>query len=237
MQSSEEIKAHLNHVAHELRHTLQSIATASDRVQTALDEVKVCNDRARFIDPTLDALNHQIHTWTEEMDRVYSLRNDEIDIYLRQENSKLKRDNIALQQALHREEEQHQAHLTEAVRSNDALIQHIRTLERLNDILRKKVAEMKDKCESALIENVELKDTIQSLQSTPGKIQRSFNLSLHCTDDLQQSTVLPILPLTVTPSSSLQRKPIRSARQYSTQIVNLLWQLSAVLTAALTKAA
>ena len=171
MQSSDEIKARLNHIAHELRHTLQSIATASDRVQTALDEVQVCTDRALFINPTLDALNHQIHALTEEMDRVYSLRNDESDVCLRQENSKLKQDNRALQQALHREEEQHQAHLTEAVRSNDALIQHIRTLERLNDMLRKKLAETKERCESALIDNVDLKDTILSLQGTLGKIQ------------------------------------------------------------------
>ena len=194
MRTSDEIKTRLNHVAHELRYTLQSIATASDRVQTALDEVQVCNDRALFIDPTIDALNHQISTLTEEMDRVCSLRNDESDLYLRQENAKLKRDIGALQQALRREKEEHQADRAEAARSHDTLVQHIENLERFNGTLKKRVAEMKELYETAIIDNVDLKDAILSLQSTPGKIHRSFNLSLHNTDGRQQSP-RPVIPL------------------------------------------
>ena len=222
MQTSDEIKARLGHVAHELRHTLQSVTTASDRIQTALDEVQVCHDRALSIEPTIDALNHQINTLTEEMDRVYSLRNDESDLYLRQENARLKRDIGAWQRALRREIEEHQAHLAEAVKSNEALAQHNKDLERFNDVLKKGLAKMKEQYESAIIENLDLKDAISSSQSTSGRIQRSCNLSLHGTDDLQQSTILPILPLPAISMAAHQRKPSLLARQYSRQIVDLL---------------
>lgn len=66
---------------------------------------------ADLIDPTIDARNRQIHTLTEEMDRVYALRNDDSDPCLKQEIAQVKKQVTTLQQALRVEKGQHQAHL------------------------------------------------------------------------------------------------------------------------------
>lgn len=172
MRTSDEIKARLHHGAQELRQALQLLATSSDQIQTAFDEIQVCHNRADLIDPAIDALSLQIHTLTEDMDRVYSLRNDESDLYLRQENKHLKRDLAALQQALRREMEQHQAHLNDAARSNEELMQRIRNLERFGDLLKSKINEMKEQYETAIIDNAELRDTINGSQGNPGEYHK-----------------------------------------------------------------
>ncbi len=175
MQTSEEIKRRLNYGAHELRQILQVLATVSDRIQTTSDEIQVCNDRADLIDPTIDALKLQIQTLNEDMDRVYSLRINESDIYLKQENAQLKKELAALQQALSDEADQHQAHLAESVKSNAELVQRIQSLDRFNTLLKTKINEMKEQYDSAIIDNVDLRDTnaglqgtVQTLQSTSG---------------------------------------------------------------------
>lgn len=174
--SSEELTAHLRHAAHEIRQTQQLLATISDRVQTTSDEIHRCSDRVKLIDPTIDALHHQIRTLTEEMDRVYALRDDNTDSHLRQENAHLKRDIAAVQHALRREMDAHHAHRTESFKTNEELKQRVRSLEQFNDLLKAKLNEMKGKYESAIIDNVDQKDTItgltdtiKSMQNTPGK--------------------------------------------------------------------
>lgn len=162
MRISDELKAHLYHGAQELRQSQQMLATVSDRLQTTFDEIQVCNGRADLIDPAIDTLNRQIHTLNEEMDRVYALRNDESDSYLKQENAQLKRDLAAVQQALRLEVEQHQAHLTDSVKSNEELAQRVQSLEQFNSLLISKINEMREKYESAIIE-------VTDLKSTPGK--------------------------------------------------------------------
>ena len=176
MRTSDEIRARLHHGTQELHEALRLVAASSDRIQTALDEIQTCYSRADLIDPAINALNHQIQTLSEDMDRVYSLRNNENDLYLRQENNKLKRDIAAVQQALRREMAEHQAHLTESVKSNEELNQRIHNLEQFNNLLKTKINEMKEKYESAIIDNADLrdtnaglKDTVKSLQNTPGK--------------------------------------------------------------------
>lgn len=195
MQISDEIKARLNHGARELSQALQLLATVTDRIHTAFDETQACSDCAGLIDPAIDTLNHHIHTLTEEMDRVYSLRNDESDLYLRQENAKLKRDIAALQQALRREMEEHQAYLVASTKSNDELVQRAEGLERFNQLLKSRLNEMKEKYESAIIEVADLKEMKKTLQNASGKYHRGLTPSLDSTDDLQRSTSLPILPL------------------------------------------
>lgn len=80
------------------------------------------------------------------------------------------------QQILRRTMEEHQARLTEMVKAYEELTQHIGSLERFNDLLKSKTNEMKEQYESTIIENVDLrdvntglKDTVRTLQNTPGK--------------------------------------------------------------------
>ena len=195
MRISDEIKARLNYGVRELSQTLQLLATVTEHIQTAFDETQVCSDRAGLIDPAIDALNHQVQTLTEEMDRVYSLRNDESDLYLRQENTKLKRDFAALQQALRHELEKHRTYIVASTKSNEELVQRIGNLERFNQLLKSRLNEMKDKYESAIIEIADLKDMNNTLQNASGKYRRGQTPSLDSTDDLQHSMSLPILPL------------------------------------------
>lgn len=181
MQTSEELRAHLQHGAHEIRQIKQLLATALDRAQTTSDEIHMCSDRVKLIDPTIDALNREIHRLTAEMDRVYALRDDDgtdngADSYLRRSNAQLRIDLAALQKALQREKEQHQADLTESADYNKELKQRVQSLERFNELLKFKINEMKEKYESAIIDNVDLRDTnsnqaatIKTLQNTPGK--------------------------------------------------------------------
>lgn len=158
MRTSDEIKARLHHGSQELRQALQLLTTSSDHIQTAFDEIQVCQARADLIDPAIDALSGQIHTLTEDMDRVYSLRNDESDLYLRQENKHLKRDLAALQQALRHEMEQHRALLTDSAKSNEELMQRVRNLERFTELLKSKLNEMKEQYETAIIDNADLRE-------------------------------------------------------------------------------
>ena len=195
MRISDEIKARLHHGAHELHQALQLLATSSDHIQTAFDEIQVCQNRADVIDPAIDALRLQIHTLTEDMDRLYSLRNNESDLYLKQENKQLKKDLAALQQALHREKEQHQAHLTDSARSNEELMQRIRNLERFGDLLKSKINEMKEQYENAIIDNADLRDTISGSQGNPGEYHTGLQLLFHITDGFQLSTCLSKLRL------------------------------------------
>ena len=174
MQTSEELRAHLQHGAHEIRQIKQILNTALDRAQTTSDEIQICSDRVKLIDPTIDALNREVHRLTTEMDRVYALRDDDgtdngADSYLRQLNAQLRIDLAALQKALQCEKEQHQADLTKSAEYNKDLKQRVLSLERFNDLLKAKLNEMKEKYETAIIDNVDLRDTIKSVQNTPGK--------------------------------------------------------------------
>ena len=190
MQTTNEIRARLNHGAHEILQTQELLATVTDRLQIVLDQIRLCNSRTELIEPTIDTLKHQIHTLNEEMDRVYALRNNESDLYLRQENVRLKKDIVASHQALRREMEEGQTRITELVKSNENLRQRVGSLERLNDVLKSKTNEMKEQYESAIIDNVDLrdanadlkganadlrdtnaglKDTVKTLQTNPGK--------------------------------------------------------------------
>ena len=181
MQTSEELRAHLQHGAHEIHQIKQILNTALDRAQTTSDEIQICSDRVKLIDPTIDALNREVHRLTTEMDRVYALRDDDgtdngADSYLRRLNAQLRIDLAALQKSLQREKEQHQADLTTAVESNKGLKQRVQSLEQFNELLKFKINEMKEKYESAIIDNVDLRDTnanqavtIKTLQNTPGK--------------------------------------------------------------------
>lgn len=222
MRTSDQIKAGLHHGAYELHQIQQLTATISDRIQTVLDDIQVCNDGASLIDPTIDTLNRQIHTLNEEMDRVYALRNDEVDSYVRQENAQLKRDLAALQEALRLEKEKHQAHLTDSIKSTKELTQRVKSLERFNELLKSKLNGMREQYESAIIDVVDLKDTVKSLQSTPGKCHRAYNSSLHNANDLQLSVSLPTLRLPLISMAALHRDRSLLARLWSRQIAALL---------------
>ena len=172
MQTSEEIKHRLNHGAHELHQVLQLLATLPGRIQTASNEIQVCNDRAELIGPTINALNHEIKTLKEEMTRVYSSsRNSESNMHLKQENAQLKRELAALQQTLRDEVGQHQARLAESVRSDAAHVQRIQSLERFDTLLKTKINEMKEQHDSAIIDNTNLRDTIAGLKNTVQTLQ------------------------------------------------------------------
>ena len=82
MQTSNEMEAHLYHGTLELSEVEQLLATALDHIQTTADEIRVCHDRADLIDPTIDALNREIHDLTEEMDKVHASCNNESDLDL-----------------------------------------------------------------------------------------------------------------------------------------------------------
>lgn len=169
MQTSDEIKARLHHSSHELRQTQQLLATVADRVQTAYDEIQVCSSRADLIDPTIDKLNCQINAMREDMDRLFALRNNDADQYLRQENAQLKKDVAALQQTLRLERGQHQAHLSDAVKSNEELNHRIQDLEQFNSLLKSKINEMKEKYEDAIIDIADMKGKKDTLQNNPRK--------------------------------------------------------------------
>ena len=227
MQTSDEIKARLHHGSHELAQVQQLVATiqhlvatASDHIKTIYDEIQVCSDRADLIDPAISALTDQIHALTEEMDRVYSLRNDESDLYLRQENNKLKREIAALQQALTREREEHQARLAASVKSNEELVQRNGSLERFCQMLKSKLNELKEMYESAIIDVAELRATNKTLQNTPGKYHWGRERSLDSTDQLQLSMSLPTRPLQTFSGAvpQLDRSPL--AGQWSRQTVD-----------------
>ena len=207
MRTSDEIKARLHHGSHELAQAQQLLATGLDHIQTAYDEIQVCNDRADLIDSANSALNHRIHALTEEMDRVFALRNDESDIYLRQENSKLKRESSVLQQAVTRQREEQQARLAGSVKAYEELLQRNGNLERFNQLLISRINEMKENYENAIIENTELKDTKKALQNTPGKYHRGRKLSLYSADYLKLSMSWPTPPL-----QTLSRTALRQDR-------------------------
>ena len=184
MWISDELKARLHHGSHEIGQVQQLLAAALDHVQTVVDDIQLCNDRADLVDPTFDTLDHQIHALTEEMNRVYALRGNEGDLHLRLENSKLKRDLAALQQA---------------VKSNEELAQRMGSLERFNQMLKSRLNEMKEMYESAIIEVADLKEKNKNLYNMAGKHHRSLKLFLGGTDDLQLSMLLPKPRLQVTP--------------------------------------
>ena len=169
MHTSDEIKARLHHGAYELRQALQLLATASDHIQTASDGIQVCIDRADLIEPAINELKHQIQSLVKETSEVYSLRNDESDLYLRQENAQLKKDLATLQKALCDEMEERQARLPGLVKSNEELVQHIEGLEPFTRLLKLRINEMKEKYESAVTEIAELKSTNRTLQGIIGK--------------------------------------------------------------------
>ena len=169
MSTSGQIIARLSHQAYELHQCQQLIATLSDRVQTVLDEIQVCTDHASLIDPAVDTLNQQIQSLTEDMDRVYALRNDEHDSQLREENSRQKRDLAFLHETIRRDKEQHEAHVNDLSKSNEELTRRVEELEKFNDLLRSRTNEMREEYESAIIDVVDLKNTVKTLQSTPGK--------------------------------------------------------------------
>lgn len=129
----------------------------------------MCSDGVKLIDPTIDALHRQIRNLQEEMDRVYALRDSETDSHLRQENAQLKRDLAAVQHALRREMDAHHAHRTDSFKSNEELKQRVRSLEQFNDLLKSKLNEMKQQYETSIIDNVDLRDTIKTMQNKPGK--------------------------------------------------------------------
>ena len=167
LRISDEIKSSLHHGGHELRQAVQSLATVSKRIQNAFEDLQGCNDRAELIDSDLDALTHQLHALTEEMDRVWSLRNNDNELVL--EISKLKREIVALKQAIRREKEEHRAQLAESINSNKTLAQQIQSLERFNTLLKIRLNEMKEHYDTVIIDNVDLKDTVKSLKGTPSE--------------------------------------------------------------------
>ena len=182
MRISDELKARLYHGSHEISQVQQLLATALDHVQTVVDDIQLCNDRADLVDPAFDTLNRQIYALTEEMNRVYALRGNEGDLHLRHENSKLRRELAALQQA---------------VESNNELAQRMGSVERFNQMLKSKLNEMKEMYENAIIEVADLKDRNKTLFNMAGKHYKALMLSLDDTDDLQLSTLLPKTPLQV----------------------------------------
>lgn len=226
MRTSDEIKVRLNRGIYELRQAQQSLGTVQGRIQTVVNEIQVQSDRADLIDPAIDALNRQIFTLNEDMDRVYSLRNDESDLYLKQENAKLKSDIAELKRAHRREVEQLQAQLANSTKSNEELIHRAQSVERFNDLLKTKINEMKQQYENAIIDNVDLRDTnadlqdtVVSLQSTPGKFLKCYSSFLDSTDDLQPSMSLRILPI---PTAALPRQQRPLAKQWLRRTADLL---------------
>ena len=183
MPISSQIIARLRHQAYELHQCQQLIAKVSDRVQTVLDDIQVCSDHASLIDPAVNTLNHQIQTLTEEMDRVYALRNDENDSYLREENSRQKRDLAFLHETIRLAKEQHEAHVNDLSKSNKELTRRVENLEKFNDLLKSRTNEMRQQYECAIIDNVELKETVKTLQSTPGKSHKSYQICGDATDN------------------------------------------------------
>ena len=190
MPISGQIIVRLQHQAYELHQCQQLIAAVSDRVQTVLDEIRICSDHASLIDPAVNTLNHQIQTLTEEMDRVYALRNDEHDSYLREENSRLKRDLAFLHETFRRAKEQHEAQIKDLSRSNKELTRRVEQLEKFNDLLKSRTNEMRKDYESAIIDNVDLKNTVKTLQSTPGKYHKSFQI---CGDAADNETAFNVV--------------------------------------------
>ena len=183
MRISDELKARLHHGSHEIGQVQQLLASALDHVQMVVDDIQQCNDRVDLIDPSFHALNRQIHALTEEMNRVYALRNNENDVHLRLENSQLRRDLAALQ---------------EVVKSDEELAQHMGSLERFNQMLKSKLNEMKEMYENAIIEIADLKEKNKTLYKMAGKHHRDLKLCPYSTDDLQLSTLLPKPKLQVT---------------------------------------
>ena len=187
---SGQIIARLRHQAYELHQCQQLIATVSDRVQTVLDDIQVCTDHASLIDPAVDTLNQQIQTLTRDMDRVYALRNDEHDSHLREENSRQKRDLLFLHETIRQAKEQHEAHVNDLSESNKELTERVEKLEKFNDLLRSRTNEMRQEYESAIIDNVDLKNTVKTLQSTPGKCHKSYQI---CGDAADNETAFNVV--------------------------------------------
>ena len=181
MPISDELKARLHHSSHEIGQVHQHLAAVLDRVQMVVDDIHLCNDRTDLIDPAIDTLNRHIHALTEEMNRVYALGND---LHLRLENSQLKRDLAALQ---------------EAIKSIEEQAQRMGSLERFNQMLKSKLNEMKDMYENAIIEVADLKEKNTTLYNMAGKHHRRLKLSLDDTDYLQLSMLLPKPKLQITP--------------------------------------
>lgn len=185
MPISDELKARLHHGSHEIGQVQQHLAAVLDRVQMVVDDIQLCNDRPDLVDPAVDTLNRQIHGLTEEMNRVYALGND---LHLRHENSQLKRDLAALQ---------------EAIKSNEEQTQRMGILERFNQMLKSKLNEMKEMYENAIIEVADLKAKNKTLYNMAGKYHIGLKLSLDGSDYLQLSMLLPkprlqIAPIAVT---------------------------------------
>ena len=187
---SGQIIARLRHQAYELHQCQHLIAKVSDRVQTVLDDIQVCSDHASLIDPAVNTLNHQIQSLTEEMDRVYALRNDEHDSYLREENSRQKRDLAFLHEAFRHAKEQHEAHVKDLSKSNKELTRRVENLEKFNDLLKSRTNEMRQDYESAIIDNVDLKNTVKTLQSTPGEYHKSCQI---CGDAADNETAFNVV--------------------------------------------
>ena len=190
MPLSDQIIARLRHQAHELHQCQHLIATVSDRVQTVLDEIQVCSDHASLIDPAVNTLVHRIQTLTEEMDRVYALRNDEHDSNLREENSRQKRDLAFLHETIRHAKEQHEAHVNDLSKSNKELSRRVERLEKFNGLLKSRTNEMRQQYEVAIIDNVDLKDTVKTLQSTPGKYHKSYQI---CGDAADNETAFNVV--------------------------------------------
>ena len=161
MRICDELKARLHHSSHEIGQLQQLLSTVVDHVQTVVDDVQQCSDRADLIDPAFNTLNRQIHALTEEMNRVYALRNNENDVHLRLENSQLRKELAALQ---------------EVVKSNEELTQHLGSLERFNQMLKSKLNEMKEMYENAIIEVADLKEKNKNLYNMAGKYHRGLEL-------------------------------------------------------------
>ena len=170
----DQLKSHLSHGGHELRQALQLLPTVVGCIQTAADDFQVCNDLVELIiGPAFEALNRQNHGLNEEMDRVFALRHDESTSYLKEENAKLKRDLAAALEGLRRETE---AELISSNKPNTKSDQHIQYLEGLVQHLKIKLNEMREKYESAIIENLDLKNH-------PGNYDKCHSPSLNSTND------------------------------------------------------
>ena len=173
MPISDEFKARLHHGSREISQVHQHLAAVLDRVQILVDDIQLYNDRTDLVDPTIDTLNRHIHALAGEINRVYALGND---LHLRLENSQLKRDLAALQ---------------EAIKSTEEQAQRMGSLERFNQMLRSKLNEMKEMYENAIIEVADLKEKNTTLYNMAGKHYRGLKLSLDGTDYLQLSMLLP----------------------------------------------
>ena len=184
MRISDELKARLHQSSHEIGHVQKLLGSVIDHVQGIADDIHLCNDRVDLINPAFDTLNRQIHALTEEMNRVYALRSNESELHLQSENSKLRRDLEALQQA---------------VNSNEELTQRLESLERFNQMLKSKLNEIKEMYENAIIEVAELKEKNKTFYAMAGKYHRGLKLSLDGTNNPQLSMLLPNPQLQVTP--------------------------------------